>query len=199
MIHPRTRVVVWRGLDAFRSEYAEVHLFADRLLARGVQVGVEPLPYQARYSLDTRAGFETARLMVDVRGEQWARRIDLLHDADGAWHVTADAAGGDMPDPGADGETLAGALDCDLAFSPLTNAMPILRDGLNNGGGPGDYEMAWVSLPDLAVHRDPQRYEPLADGRVRFVSRDSDFTAELELDDDGLVVRYEDLAERVTP
>jgi hypothetical protein len=32
---------------------------------------------------------------------------------------------------------------------------------------------------------------------VRFVSLDGDFTAELELDDDGLVARYPRLAERV--
>jgi hypothetical protein len=32
---------------------------------------------------------------------------------------------------------------------------------------------------------------------VRFVSLDSDFTAELELDADGLVVRYPRLAELV--
>jgi hypothetical protein len=59
--------------------------------------------------------------------------------------------------------------------------------------------MAWISLPDLAVARSPQRYEPLAPGRVRYVARDGDFRAELEIDGDGLVSRYEHLAERVTP
>lgn len=76
--------------------------------------------------------------------------------------------------------------------------MPILRDGLNHAGEPRDYEMAWVSLPDLTITRSLQRYEPIAPGRVRFVSRDGDFRAELALDEDGLVVRYEHMAERVT-
>jgi hypothetical protein len=200
VIHARSLVAVWRGLDAFRTEYAEVKLHAERLLARGTQIGVEPLPYQARYSLDTREGFETARLTVDVTGESWSRRLDLVCDGEGAWHISADAAGdGALPDPGGDPAALSGAVDCDLAFSPLTNAMPVLRDGLNEGGDPHDYEMAWVSLPDLAIHRSPQRYEPLVAGKVRYVSRDSDFTAELGLDADGLVTRYEGLAERVTP
>jgi uncharacterized protein len=54
-----------------------------------------------------------------------------------------------------------------------------------------------VSVPDLKVHAAPQRYEHVRPGVVRFVSLDSDFTAELELDGDGLVVRYPGLAERV--
>jgi hypothetical protein len=193
-------VVVWRGTDSFRTEYADVHLHSDRLLGRGTQIGVEPLAYEARYSLDTRHGFETARLTVDVTGGGWSRRLDMLRDQNGDWHVSADATGdAELPAPGGDTAALAGALDCDLAFSPLTNAMPVLRDGLHEGGEPRDYEMAWVSLPDLALHRSLQRYEPVAPGRVRFVSRDSDFTAELDFDADGLVVSYQHLAERVTP
>ena len=94
---------------------------------------------------------------------------------------------------------LESALDCDLAFSPLTNTMPVLRDGLHEGGEPRDYEMAWVSLPDLSVRRSLQRYEPLGPGSVRYVARDSDFRAELDLDSDGLVARYEHMAEAVTP
>jgi hypothetical protein len=65
------------------------------------------------------------------------------------------------------------------------------------GGEPADHVMAWVSVPDLGVRRSEQRYEPLDDHRVRFVSLDSDFVADLELDDDGLVVRYPRLAELV--
>ncbi len=200
MTQPRARVMLWQGVEEFRAEYADVRLYSDRLLALGTQLGVVPLPYQARYSLDTRDRFETAHLTVDVAGEGWARRIDLLRDQKGAWHASADASGdADMPPPGIESgaDSLHEAVDCDLAFSPLTNAMPVLRDALHEGGEPRDYEMAWVSLPDLAIHRSPQRYEPLGRGRVRFVSLDSDFTAELDLDSDGFVLHYPELAGRV--
>jgi len=192
--------VVWRGTDDYRTEYADVQLYADRLLARGIQIGTEPMPYQASYSLDTRAGFETARLTVDVAGEGWSRRLDLLRDQQGVWHASSDSAGRvELPAPGGETAALAGAVDCDVALSPLTNAMPVLRDGLHEGGEPHDYEMAWVSLPDLSIRRSLQRYEPLAAGRVRYLDRDGDFRAELDLDPDGLVARYEHLAEAVTP
>jgi uncharacterized protein len=84
----------------------------------------------------------------------------------------------------------------DLGFSPLTNTLPILRDGLHRGGAPRDYVMALVDVPSLEVSRSEQRYEPIGASAVRF--RSGDFEAVLELDEDGFVVRYPGLAERRT-
>lgn len=84
----------------------------------------------------------------------------------------------------------------DLGFSPLTNTLPVLRDGLAAGeGGARDYVMALVEVPSLEVSRSSQRYEPLGRGRVQFSS--GDFSALLELDETGFVLRYPGLAERV--
>jgi hypothetical protein len=76
--------------------------------------------------------------------------------------------------------------------------MPVLRDALLSGGEPRDYVMAWIGVPDLTVHRSEQRYEPLDHRLVRYVSRDSDFVAELEYDADGFVVTYPQMAERLS-
>ena len=75
--------------------------------------------------------------------------------------------------------------------------MPVRRRGLHERPGSEDFVMAWVSVPDLRVHASPQRYEHVRPGVVRFLSLDGDFTADLELDADGLVVRYPRLAQRV--
>ena len=84
----------------------------------------------------------------------------------------------------------------DLGFSPLTNTLPILRDGLHRGGAPRDYVMALVDVPSLEVSLSEQRYEPIGSNAVRFSS--GDFEAVLELDEHGFVVRYPGLAERRT-
>jgi hypothetical protein len=52
-----------------------------------------------------------------------------------------------------------------------------------------------VSVPDLTVEEAAQTYEPLGNGLVRFSS--GSFTADLSFDEDGLVVLYEGLAERL--
>jgi hypothetical protein len=151
--------VVWRGLDAFRTEYADVRIEGRRLFAHGTQVGIEPEPYLLRYRL------EPERVAVEI-------------------------------DAGPSLELELGELDAfDLAFSPLFNSIPVLRDGLHEGGEARDYVMAFVSVPELTVEESRQRYEPLGAGRIRF--RSDDFVADLELDHDGLVSRYEGLAERI--
>ena len=168
-----SRALVWRGVDAWRAEYCDVWLRDGRLIARGVQVGVDPFPYEARYSLDTSPGYDTAHLSVGESGSVG------------------------LPDPGCNTAAFDGARDCDLQHCPVTNAMPVLRERLTDGGGPVDLVMAWVALPELTVTRSDQRYEPIDERRVRYVALDSDFRAELELDEDGLVVSYPGLAERI--
>ncbi|HEU0023925.1 MAG TPA: putative glycolipid-binding domain-containing protein [Thermoleophilaceae bacterium] len=188
-----SRVLLWCGLDEWRAECVSVALHEDRLEARGIQLGSERLPYRLDYELDTGPGFVTTRLLLTATGDGWSRGLDLRRDGDGAWQLPGTGAGAEeLGAPGGDPGDLEGALDCDLAFSPLTNFMPIRRDA----GGPADYSMAWVSVPDLRVHRAEQRYEPLGERRVRY-SDDTGFTADLELDDEGFVERYPGLAQRV--
>jgi hypothetical protein len=180
------RAVAWSGLEEWLAEHVRVALTPDGLLATGVQLGAEPEPYRLDYHLDVPSGWVTRRLDVDASGGGWRRRLILERDGAGAWSVNGER------DP-----RLDGALDCDLAFSPLTNVMPIRRHELHARAESHDFVMAWVSVPDLQVHRSSQRYEHVSEGVVRYVALDGDFTAELELDDDGLVVRYPRLAERV--
>jgi hypothetical protein len=181
------RALTWRGVEEWLAEHAQVQLGEDGLLAAGVQLGVEPEAYRIDYWLEVPADWVTRRLELDASGADWRRRLVLEHDGAGAWTIDGDPA-----------PALDGALDCDLAFSPLTNFMPLRRHSLHERAGTHDFVMAWVSLPDLGLHAAPQRYEHVRPGVVRFRALDSDFTADLEVDSDGLVVRYPGLAERVT-
>jgi uncharacterized protein len=198
------RFLIWRGLDHWRVEVASLELGADRLVASGTQIGSEPAAYRLDYRLHTRADFITSSLEITASGSGWRRQLDLRHDGHGRWTCVSQSGGlSDLPAPGCDANLLAGALDCDLGLSPLTNLMPIRRFGLHERPGSEDFLMAWVSVPDLAVTASPQRYEHVRrneDGSsvVRYIDRGNfdGFTAELELDADGLVVAYPGLAER---
>jgi hypothetical protein len=90
---------------------------------------------------------------------------------------------------------LDGVADCDLGYSPLTNAMPVLRDRMNDVADAHTIEVAWVSVPDLTVHRDHQIYEPLDGDRVRFCSPDADFERVILLTPSGFVRDYPDIAQ----
>jgi hypothetical protein len=194
------RLVVWEGIDDWRAEVAEVELTDDGVCATGTQLGVDPMPYRLDYTLEAREQFITTRLQVEVTGEGWSRRLHLMHDGAGRWTCDAGADGKvDLPPPGGDARALAGALDCDLGLSPLTNLMPVRRHRLNELAGACDLVMAWVFVPALEVVPYGQRYEHVRRDVVRFVDRglSPGFEAELELDADGLVRLYPELARRV--
>ena len=195
---------MWRGLDAFRTEAAEVDLHGDRLQARGTQIGVEPVAYRLDYELSTGEAFVTSCLRVTASGEGWSRGLELLRGDDG-WTVGVEASGEvELPEPGGDAAAFAEALDCDLGLCPLTNTMPILRAGLHDdGAGERDFVMAWVDVPSLAVSRSEQTYRHLRrDGDravVRYGGSHRGGAWEIEIDALGLVARYEGLAERAFP
>src|SRR5262245_45382525 len=111
---------VWAGEGRFGIELAEATLDRDWLTAKGVAIGSYPVPYRLDYELTTAQGFVTARLRVQARGDGWRREIDLRRADSGDWSCTAETKGNlALPTPGSDLSLVRGALDCDLAYSPL--------------------------------------------------------------------------------
>jgi uncharacterized protein len=179
------RSIVWVKADPLGAESADVQIARGRLTATGIAIGSHPSGYRLDYKLETRGGYVTSGLLVVARGPGWHRKLDLRRLASGRW--TARGVKSDM-------SAIEGALDCDLALSPLTNSMPVLRHGLLEGGGPHEFLMAWVSVPDLTVHPSRQRYRFLGKSgklsRVRYESESRDFVADLTFDQDGLCLDY---------
>jgi uncharacterized protein len=205
------RAVIWSGAAEdqdgdWHVEFAKVELGPAGLRATGTQLGVVPVPYRLGYELDaTSERFVTRSLRVEAVGEGWERRLRLERDDTGVWTSEVEAVGAaDMPPPGGPTDLLGGALDCDLGLSPLTNAMPVHRHSLHTDPGQVDFLMAWVSVPDLAVHASHQRYTHLSSGAdgatVRFEELEGDevrFSSDLEFARDGLVRVYPKLARRI--
>ena len=193
-------MLCWRGPEPQRIDSAHVTLEADFLRAHGASLTAS---YVLDYRLETGPGWVTRELDVRVRGDGWWGSLVLLRSDGGEW--SADWAGeglGSLPSQLPD---LDGALDCDLGLCPLTNMMPVLRHdlvGASHRGDEGshDLEMAWVSVPDLTVHRPEQRYtvsDPIDEGGALVVYASEDFRTTIEVDADGLVVNYPGLARRV--
>ena len=163
------RLYAWRGPTIF--ELAFVDLEADRLTARGTQLSAD---YRLSYVLETSQMFVSERLRGEVETVHGIGMLDLRR--------------GTKP-------LKDEVLDIDLQASPLFNSLPVLRDRLHDGGVARDYVMAYVNVHELSVERSAQRYVPLERGVVRY--RSGSFSADIEFDADGFVVRYPGLAERV--
>jgi hypothetical protein len=177
------RLLAWHVTETAGFESAWVERTGLALRADGASVGQLPEPYSLSYVLETDAQAATTRLRVRLRTTSAERELELRRDQKG-WTVNGE--------PRTD---LASALDCDLACSPLTNTMPIIRHGLHREAGDEWFTMAFVQLPSLAVVAVPQRYQHRAIGTVRYSS--GDFSSDLLVDEDGFVIAYPTMARRL--
>ncbi len=135
-------------------------------------------PIDVRYDIELDPGWRTRTLLVQVDRLRKPRRLELLREADGRWN--ADGS------PRAD---LEGCTDVDLSISPSTNTLPIRRLQVDVGQE-ARLQVAWVHFPHLEVAAGAQRYKRTASHGWRYSS--AEFTADLSVDDDGLVVAYGD-------
>jgi uncharacterized protein len=141
-------------------------------------------PLDVRYEVTVDDGWATRSVAVAMDDLVRPVRLELDRSSDGHWTID-----------GRTGSQLEGCVDVDLGITPLTNTLPIRRLGLEVGEE-AEIEVAWVRFPDLRVDRGRQRYARLAADVWRYSSEG--FTAELVVDEIGLVVRYgDDLWRRV--
>jgi uncharacterized protein len=188
-----TRMLAWAGVDCLRLEAARVVLGERGLRATGSlvnaqQEGIEA--YSASYSLATDEACVAQRLTVRTARAQGEQHVTLTRSEEGVWLVDHGQ--------GAARTHFGGALDVDLGFSPLFNALPIRRLSLHRGAARHDLPVVFVALPSLEVCRVSQTYRTVSLGEPAVVGISSDsWEAEFTVDADGLVLEYPGVARRV--
>jgi hypothetical protein len=182
----RTVIVRWRDWSGEGLEHLVLREGPEGIRADSEVVGADDGElFAARYRILCDIGWRARRLEVSLVSDD--RRLDLSSDGAGHW---TDPSGASRSD-------LTGAIDVDLTATPFTNTLPIRRLGLRSGQSE-TIRVVYVRFPGLSVTTNHQRYTCLEPGRrYRYESVDSDFTREIEVDDDGLVVTYPGLFRRV--
>jgi hypothetical protein len=176
--------VLWRGADPFSTELLQVVRTDDRetRMIGTVLVALAEGVAEVRYVLDLDERWRSRRLHVEISGPRTAA-MTATGDGNGTWSIDGD-----------DASDLAGCIDVDLGVSPSTNTLPIRRLAPAVGETVST-RVAWVRFPDLTVQPDEQTYQRVGQGT--WIFRSEDFESTLEVDGDGLVVRYGDLWDRV--
>jgi len=175
----------WTPEDGEGMEHLALRQEGDLVLAQGAVVGGrDGEDYGAFYSIRCDAAWRVRHALVEVAG---GGRLELYADGEGRWQDSE----------GAPIEALAGCVDIDLTASCFTNTLPIRRlHGVLEVRQ--EIDVAWVWIPELKVEKARQAYTRLAADSYRFESVGRDFQADLQVDDDGLVVRYPGLFKRVS-
>ncbi len=181
-----TQYVQWESWDGTGLQHLAIEQMAQGIRYEGFVIEAVPHPLAVRFDLITGEDHIVRHLTVERLGTD--RRIVLDHDGQGNWHL----GGKPMPE-------LDGVLEPDISVTPLTNTFPIRRLALTAGAS-ADIRTAYVDVTTMTVFADPQRYTCLTpDHLYRYESRDSDFRADITLDEDGLVDLYPGLFRRRAP
>jgi hypothetical protein len=142
------------------------------------------------FRLDHRWRLDCDWRVQSVNVERWnlqGHGVLLLERAGTGWRVD----GGLRPD-------LEGAEEPDLSVTPFCNTFAIRRTP-ETAGASFTLDTAFIDGPALTVARSRQRYDRQGPGRLRYVDLglSRGFEADLVVDEMGLVLRYENLFERL--
>ena len=174
----------WRRLDVPGREEARVHRTGNGWQLTGdLHVDESGIISRLQYTITCDRAWRTRSALIVGKASGQPVRFDLA--ADGAGHWTRDGE----PAPEVDG-----ALDVDLGFTPATNTLPIRRLNLAVGAN-APVTSAWLRFPELRFEPLEQTYtrETERSYRYRALVDGEPFTALLETDDVGRVLRYGNL------
>lgn len=173
------RAILWRRLDRNGMEAAAVeHQSPNWHLQGTVVVEDEGRPCRLDYAVICDNAWRT--LWARVNGWIGCTQVNqrVARSLSGEWRQNGVVC-----------PAVQGCVDIDLAFSPITNLLPIRRLNLAVGTS-AQVRAAWLRFPDFTLVPLEQVYTHEGPGRYRYESDGGRFSAPLEIDDDGVIRRY---------
>jgi uncharacterized protein len=180
------RAVVWKSLLIDGTDYCGLWHTAEGWLLKGTVVGVlkDQRPMLASYEIHCDENWLTHRVQVERTIGSDVKTLSVSVESRGVWRSL-----------GQELREIQGCDDVDLAVTPATNTLAIRRLSLQVGSSESIIA-AWVKFPELTVQPLSQRYTRLSKDTYRYQSN-TGFSAEIVVDDLGLVTAYRGGWERI--
>ena len=183
---PAVRSLLWTRRDTVSLEYFQLHETpSDVRLSGTVITSHEGEPLRIEYLIHCNESWVTRTTRINLTRGAASMEMSLVVDDQRRWWRD-----------GKEIAEVAGCLDVDISLSPSTNTLPIRRLALEQGEA-RDVAAAWLKFPELTIERLSQRYLRTGERLYRYSSNGGAFTADIEVDELGLVVLYPPLWERV--
>lgn len=177
----RAHVVCWRRLDHPGHEVARLEPRGAGWRLQGTAVvAYAGLPCALAYTVELDDAWRTR--VGSVEGWVGEQAIAVRLEADGTGHWWHD---------GIECPAVAGCLDVDYGFSPATNVLPVRRLAPARGAVV-PVRAAWLRFPELTLEPLAQTYQRVGEHAYIYESAGGAFRAALDVDQQGMVVRYGD-------
>lgn len=181
-------MLFWRRTDVEGLERLELTIAPEGVTAHSTVICLEEGGFRIDHSWRLDPEWRALSVTVERR------------NVSGHGHLRLERAGSGWRVDGAPRPDLEGAEEPDLSVTPFCNTLPIRRTS-ERAGASLTLDTAYIDGPALTVARSRQRYDRQGPGRLRYVDLglSKGFEADLTVDDQGLILRYEHLFERIAP
>lgn len=179
-------VLFWRRIDIQGLERLELQIGPDAITAVSTVLCLEADGFRLDHAWRLTPDWRALSVRVERRSRLGTAALVLERDGEG-WRLD----GRRRPD-------LDGAAEPDLSVTPFCNTFPIRR----TPRAPGEsltLDTAYIDAAAMTVARSSQRYDRVGPRDLRYVDLglSRGFEADLRVDGDGLVLRYQHLFERI--
>ena len=181
---PLRESIRWRSIEHGGLEQLRINEWPEAIKVRSAIVGaVGGARHGVMYEISLRP--------------DWTFEAILLQRTDGVMGVLRRDEGGQWFDMQAEElPELRACIDIDFEMTPFTNTLPLRRAPLAIGET-RRFRMAYIPADTLEPYPVDQIYTRLGEWLYRFETADGSFTADISVDEDGLVTDYPGLFERV--
>ena len=171
--------ILWRRVDRPGHEAARLARQPPHRLLGGTAVFAhDGQPCMLSYTVLCDEAWQTRSAKVAGWIGERVVDIELTADLSRRWWMN-----------GVEHPELTGCIDVDLGFSPSTNTLPIRRLNLAVGAE-AVVHAAWLAFPALTLRPLDQVYRRTGDRRYYYESAGGSFSAEIEVNEAGLVTNY---------
>jgi hypothetical protein len=183
--------IFWAAAQQPGLEHLHLTQNPDEIIADGLVIAlVDNTPLRVHYSVHCDSNWRIRAASVSLLDQDNYPPLLLHHNGTGHWTTHNKQHRSD----------LTGCLDVDISITPFTNTLPIRRLNLALGET-AIIDVAYISLPTLSCTHVQQRYTHFSDDEhshtYRYESLDTNFQADITVDDNGLVLDYPGLFTRI--
>jgi uncharacterized protein len=181
------KTILWQSEDSPSLEYFRFIPQSDGFVLHGdIILFLEGQPTRVTYQVGCDAQWRTNHVMIHQERSGTVEQLPLGVSDEQTWHQSGNEV-----------SLARGLYDVDLEITPATNILPIRRLNLKEGES-RETAALWVRFPSLTLERLEQRYTRISPNLYHYESPSIGFETQLEVDEDGLIVRYHGLWRRLS-
>lgn len=182
------RNLIWKGLYADTAENCAVNFLEGGIIVRSEISGwlsMQALKVEYIIKLDNRWRVQEFEVMAQI-GNKPTAMYSMRSDSSGRWYTKE----------GAENHNFYNCRYIDITLTPFTNTLPI-NGLLLKEGSSCDIDVLYIDIMEAGMRRDRQRYTKLGRLKYRFENDNGNFTADIDVDEDGFVTDYPELFESI--